>query len=257
RSGTAVWLRGCRARHARDQLRQRPQPAALGERLPTRPVPFHAAGANPRRDRLDPRRVRLIPLLELAPRRRQLPLRRPVGAFPLLLGRFRPARAGLPRRRRSRVAALRQGVSGALFIKRAPDTSTESPDWDRPYYFFLRALLFVGLELAALIGGEMERAIPLAHSLPKYRGEGRRRISATKGGPGESLSDYLMGTAGSGLMRCVAGSMMIPTDSKAVPPSNGSLSSGPKITRPEVSSPMNSISARPKSYSTVVPFASS
>src|SRR5438105_4750618 len=46
-------------------------------------------------------------------------------------------------------------------------------------------------------------------------------------------------------------------DSSAVTPSRGSLASGPKMTRPDVISPMNSISTRPKSYSTVEPSASS
>ncbi len=67
----------------------------------------------------------------------------------------------------------------------------------------------------------------------------------------------LRGIAGKRLSRCVAGSTMMPTDSKAVTPSKGSQSSGPKMTLPEVSSLMNSISAKPKSYSTVEPLANS
>lgn len=56
---------------------------------------------------------------------------------------------------------------------------------------------------------------------------------------------YFKGIAGNLFNVRFAGSTRIPTDSRAVTPSNGSEPSGPKITRPHVSSPMNSISAAP------------
>ena len=50
---------------------------------------------------------------------------------------------------------------------------------------------------------------------------------------------------------------MIPTDSRAMTPGIGSVPSGPKMTRPAVTSPMNSICARPKACWCTLPSASS
>ena len=51
--------------------------------------------------------------------------------------------------------------------------------------------------------------------------------------------------------------MNMPTDSRAVTPSRGLESSGPKMTRPAVTSPMNSMVTRPKGYVWTEPSASS
>lgn len=64
----------------------------------------------------------------------------------------------------------------------------------------------------------------------------------------EAILSYFRGIAGSRLRTRLAGSTVMPTDSSAVTPSNGSALSGPKITRPAVISPMNSICTNPKEY---------
>jgi hypothetical protein len=51
------------------------------------------------------------------------------------------------------------------------------------------------------------------------------------------LRRYFSGMAGSRLSFLFTGSTMMPTDSSAVTPKIGSVPSGPKMTRPAVSSP--------------------
>lgn len=72
-----------------------------------------------------------------------------------------------------------------------------------------------------------------------------------------SALNLFKGMAGRRFRVRFAGSTVIPTDSSAVTPRIGSASSGAKITRPAVASPMNRISTRPKAYSCFVPSASS
>jgi serine/threonine protein kinase len=63
--------------------------------------------------------------------------------------------------------------------------------------------------------------------------------------------------AGSRLRVWPRGSTVTPAESSAVVPSKGSTLSGPKITRPAVTSPINLIATSPNGYSCIVPSASS
>jgi len=65
------------------------------------------------------------------------------------------------------------------------------------------------------------------------------------------------GMAGNRFRVRLAGSTVMPTDSRAVTPSSGSASSGPNTTRPAVISPMNLISTNPKENWCLVPSAHS
>src|SRR5688572_8076580 len=56
-----------------------------------------------------------------------------------------------------------------------------------------------------------------------------------------SKHDHFNGIAGNRFSVRVAGSMVMPTDSKAVTPKRGSTLSGPNMTRPAVTSPMKLI----------------
>src|SRR2546425_7921693 len=68
---------------------------------------------------------------------------------------------------------------------------------------------------------------------------------------------YLSEIAGNRFNVRLAGSIVMPTDSNAVTPRIGSASSGPKITRPAVTSPMKNISTNPNEYSSTFPLANS
>ena len=131
-----------------------------------------------------------------------------------------------------------------------------------------------GAEIAARL--EVGTAYVNQHHIPdatvpfggaKESGPGARVFCAgaqeLHGSPGRQRgatpinSSYLNEIAGSRFSVRVAGSMVMPTDSRAVTPRIGSTPSGPKMTRPAVISPMNSIWARPNGYSCTLPSASS
>src|SRR5207248_5945085 len=112
---------------------------------------------------------------------------------------------------------------------------------------------------AALRGGEGGPGAEDVLGLGQVEAGGgfARAVQPVSGRPPRLSRAGLSGTAGNRFSRWVAGSIVMPTDSRAVTPNSGSQSAGPKIIRPEVSSPMNSISAKPKSYSAVEPSANS
>jgi hypothetical protein len=91
------------------------------------------------------------------------------------------------------------------------------------------------------------------HNILTHRHRGAV-IGAAKGS-GTFL--YFKGIAGNRFGVLFAGSTIMPTDSSAVTPSNGSHSDVPKITRPAVTSPMNSIRTKPYGYSLTDPSANS
>ena len=107
---------------------------------------------------------------------------------------------------------------------------------------------------AAAAADEDEGARPPAKLAAARRAEVRlERFPRRQRRPGATESTsrrrYFSGIAGSRFNVWFAGSIVIPTDSRAVTPRSGSAASGPKMTRPAVTSPMNSSRASVKAYS--------
>src|SRR6266496_785441 len=88
------------------------------------------------------------------------------------------------------------------------------------------------------------------HRIPETCAKANEKIEIWAGRQPESgfrttTDNYFSGIAGNRFKVRLAGSITTPTDSRAVTPRMGSALSGPKMTRPAVTSFMNEISTRP------------
>jgi len=119
------------------------------------------------------------------------------------------------------------------------------------------------LEMRGTPASEIARLVDDALALVKLPDHGERLPKQLSGGQQQrvALARAMVYRPALLLMACSTShpeaGRMLPTDSSAVTPRIGSASSGTKITRPAVTSPMKAISTSPNEYSSTRPFASS